>query len=295
MEITYKQLQKDSKELARKIKLKYNDVFGIPTGGLIPAFIVAKELKIPLVEKPNNRTLIVDDLIDSGRTLEGFKQDSAVLYKKKSSPEPTYYLKEIPDEWLDLPHERLKTGIENNLVRLLEFIGENPNREGLKKTPERIVKMYKEIFRGYDLKKKPKITIFQNRKDGIHYDQMICDNGYFFSYCEHHMVPFFGNYYFAYIPDKKLIGLSKIARLVDYYSARLQVQERLVNDIVDELVKLLNPKGIALVLKGRHLCKEMRGVKKYKGEMITSEMRGVFRNENKVRQEFLKFYDLGSN
>jgi GTP cyclohydrolase I len=103
------------------------------------------------------------------------------------------------------------------------------------------------------------------------------------------MVPFFGTYYFAYIPNKKVLGLSKVARIVDYYAAKLQVQERLGKEIVDELEKELKPKGIALVLKARHLCKEMRGVKKINGEMTTSDLRGAFRKEPETRAEFISF------
>jgi GTP cyclohydrolase I len=116
---------------------------------------------------------------------------------------------------------------------------------------------------------------------------MIVDSGDYYSQCEHHMVPFFGKYYFAYIPGKKILGLSKVARIVDFYSAKLQVQERLGKEIIDELEKELKPKGIALVLKGRHLCKEMRGARKTGGEMVTSELRGVFKTKPEVRQEFL--------
>lgn len=119
------------------------------------------------------------------------------------------------------------------------------------------------------------------------YDQMIIDTGYFYSQCEHHMAPFFGKYYFAYIPDKDILGLSKVARIVDFHSSRLQVQERLVKEIVDDLETALKPLGIALILKGRHLCKEMRGVKKVNGEMTTSDLRGVFRTKPEVREEFI--------
>lgn len=172
---------------------------------------------------------------------------------------------------------------------ILISIGENPDREGLKDTPKRVVKMWQEIFRGYDQKQKPIITTFDNNTDGIFYDQMIVDSGNFFSYCEHHMVPFFGKYYFAYIPNKKIIGLSKVARIVDFYSARLQIQERLVKDVVDELEKVLQPKGLALVIKARHLCKEMRGALKHDGEMITSDLRGAFRKNGVTRMEFMNF------
>jgi len=176
---------------------------------------------------------------------------------------------------------------EKLIKSMLTVIGDNPEREGLKETPKRMLKMWKEIFKGYDEEKKPQITTFKNGNDGILYDQMIVDTGDFYSTCEHHMMPFFGKYHFAYIPDKKIIGLSKVARIVDYYSAKLQIQERLVKEIVDELEKELEPKGIALVMEGEHLCKTMRGVKK-KGKMITNELRGLFKTNSTVRLEFLE-------
>lgn len=179
--------------------------------------------------------------------------------------------------------ERKKMLVHEMLFR----IGDDPNREGLKDTPERVVKMWKELYRGYDSTQKPAVTVFNNNSDGIHYDQMIHDEGYFFSQCEHHMIPFYGTYHFAYIPDKKLLGLSKVARIVDYFSAKLQVQERLTKEILDEIESQTKPLGIALILKGRHLCKEMRGVKKIGGEMTTSDLRGVFREE-KIKLEFIR-------
>jgi GTP cyclohydrolase I len=178
--------------------------------------------------------------------------------------------------------------VEKCIKDLLVLIGEDPTRSGLKDTPERIARMYQELFKGYDPSKVPDVTTFKNGDDGVIYDEMIIDSGYFFSMCEHHMLPFFGHYYFAYIPNTKIIGLSKIARVVDYYSARLQVQERLTRIIVDQLQEALEPLAIGLVLRARHLCKEMRGIKKINGEMITSEMRGLFRLDDKARQEFLR-------
>lgn len=176
---------------------------------------------------------------------------------------------------------------EDLINQILIAIGDNPKREGLKDTPKRIAKMWEEVFSGYDTSKKPKITIFPNNKDGVYYNQMILDTGYFYSHCEHHGVPFFGQYYFAYIPDKKIMGLSKVARVVDYFSARLQIQERLVKEIADEIEAVVQPKGLGLVMKARHLCKEMRGVKKIEGEMITSDVRGAFLKSNATRAEFL--------
>lgn len=198
---------------------------------------------------------------------------------------------------------------DEGIVRaMLIAIGDNPTREGLKDTPGRVVRSWSELFKGYT-DDKPKITVFPNNADGIHYDQMILDSGYFWSFCEHHMLPFFGNYYFGYIPHEKVLGLSKVARVVDFHASRLQIQERLVRDIVNDIEHALTtkipvykqgteeqigfevagPKAIGLVLKGRHLCKEMRGVKKINGMMTTSDLRGQFRTEPETRAEFLKF------
>lgn len=181
--------------------------------------------------------------------------------------------------------------IQKQIQDIFHSIGENPERDGLKDTPKRMINMWKEIFRGYDEIHKPKITTFDNGKDGIVYDNMIIDTGNFYSICEHHFMPFFGKYYFAYIPNPKgkIIGLSKVARVVDYYSARMQIQERLVSDIVNEINKALGDEnsclGIAFVMKGEHLCKTMRGVKK-QGQMTTSKLTGVFKDSN-TRMEFM--------
>jgi GTP cyclohydrolase I len=179
---------------------------------------------------------------------------------------------------------------------LIKAIGDYPEREGLKDTPKRVVKMWKEIFRGYDEKQKPKITVFDNGMDGINYDQMICDTGDYYSHCEHHMVTFFGKYYFAYIPSMKgkILGLSKVARVVDYFSAKLQVQERLTHEIVDYIWNTLCDKNVCkwpplamgLVMEGEHLCKTMRGVKK-KGTMRTTILKGTFQSDPAARAEFL--------
>ena len=126
------------------------------------------------------------------------------------------------------------------LRNLLRYIGEDPNRPGLEGTPDRIIRMWREIFRGYDPAQHPKITTFENGIDGLVYDNMITDTGCFYSMCEHHMMPFFGKYVFAYIPHPKgkILGLSKIGRVVDYHAAKLQIQERLVSDIVNDIASL---------------------------------------------------------
>lgn len=178
------------------------------------------------------------------------------------------------------------------IKNLLEYIGENPEREGLKDTPGRMLRMFKEIFRGYDATKKPTITTFDNGRDGIIYDSMVVDSGDFYSLCEHHCRTFFGTYTFAYIPNPKgkILGISKIGRVVDYCSSKLQIQERLVKEVVDMLAEALGdenpPLGIALSMTGRHMCKESRGARK-KGEMTSTYLTGVFKSDAIVRKEFL--------
>ena len=170
-----------------------------------------------------------------------------------------------------ISQETLKESIRN----IFQYIGENPDRLGLQGTPDRIARMFDEIFRGYKEEEKPHITVFQNGADGLVYDGMIVDSGTFYSCCEHHMMPFFGTYWFAYLPnpDGKILGISKIGSVIDYCSAKLQVQERLTRDVVQMLTEALGeenpPLGMALVMKGTHLCKTMRGASK-EGMMTSS-------------------------
>lgn len=175
---------------------------------------------------------------------------------------------------------------------LLGLIGENAQRTGLKETPQRVARMLGEIYRGYNPAQKPKITTFPNGEDGIVYDSMVVDTGDFYSCCEHHMMPFFGKYYFAYLPNPngKILGISKIGRVVDYCAAKLQVQERLTHEVVEMLGEALGgdnpPLGIALVMRGEHLCKTMRGARK-KGEMVSSCLTGLFQTDSALRAEFM--------
>ena len=183
---------------------------------------------------------------------------------------------------------------KQNLRELLEFIGDDPDRVGLKETPERMLRMFAEMFRGYDPAQKPQITTFPNGLDGIIYDNMVVDSGTFYSVCEHHCRTFFGEYWFAYLPNPKgrILGLSKIGRVVDYCASRLQVQERLVHDVVEMLTEALGeenpPLGMALMMRGRHMCKESRGARK-SGEMTTTCLTGAFRKSDRVRAEFLSY------
>ena len=181
---------------------------------------------------------------------------------------------------------------EKALQTLLSYIGEDPSREGLKGTPDRIIRMWGEIFRGYDPSKKPKITTFENDE---HSTDMVFDSGDYYSMCEHHVLPFFGKYYFAYVPspDGRILGISKIARVVGYCAARLQLQERLAIDVVKMLDDTLDGKvlGFAIVMKGQHLCKTMRGVRN-KGKMTVSHFTGIFKDDSEKRNDFYKLIDL---
>ena len=176
--------------------------------------------------------------------------------------------------------------IEPLISKLLEEIGEDPRREGLEKTPRRMARALREITCGYsiDIDK-----IFNGAFFKVNYKEMVMVRDIsFYSMCEHHMLPFFGKVHLAYIPNGRIIGLSKIPRLVEAFSRRLQVQERLTTQIADTLQNKLKPKGVGIVIEAQHLCMTMRGVKNATSCAVTSSMLGVFQTDNRVREEFLK-------
>ncbi|MBI4124484.1 MAG: GTP cyclohydrolase I FolE [Deltaproteobacteria bacterium] len=175
--------------------------------------------------------------------------------------------------------------MENLIKGLLLEIGENPEREGLLKTPARVREMYQYLTRGYreDPKALINSAIYEQQ-----YDEMILVKDIeIYSLCEHHMLPFFGKAHVAYIPDGRIIGLSKVARLVDMFARRLQVQERLTVEIAKVIQEHLKPKGVAVVIEAKHLCMLMRGVEKQNSVAVTSEMLGCFRSDSRTREEFM--------
>ncbi len=178
--------------------------------------------------------------------------------------------------------------IEDAVKEILFAVGENPNREGLLETPARVAKMYEEILSSQRLSKFNEYKLFEidsSKTDSI----VLIKDIPFYSMCEHHMLPFFGKAHVAYIPaDGKIIGLSKIPRLVDYVSRKLSVQENITHDIGDILTDILNPKGVAVLVEGRHMCVEMRGVKKVNSITKTSYFLGEFKENNEKRMEFLE-------
>jgi len=176
-------------------------------------------------------------------------------------------------------------GIPQAVNQILMEIGEDPQREGLLKTPERVARMYAEITEGYrtDLVKLVNGALFD-----VDYSEMVLVKDIeFYSMCEHHMLPFFGHAHVAYIPNGKVIGLSKIPRIVEMYARRLQVQERMTSQIADLLQEVLNPKGVAVVVEGAHMCAMMRGVKKSETNMTTRRMLGAFKDDAALRSEFM--------
>ena len=178
------------------------------------------------------------------------------------------------------------------VLDLLKAVGEDPEREGLRNTPIRVARMYTELLNGYTADAD---RIVNGALFDVKYDEMVIVRDIeFYSLCEHHMLPFIGRAHVAYIPDGKVLGLSKIPRIVDIYARRLQVQERMTRQIADFLRDLLKPQGVAVVVEGMHLCSMMRGVKKHDARMTTSAMHGAFRANLATRQEFLENISRGA-
>jgi GTP cyclohydrolase I len=175
--------------------------------------------------------------------------------------------------------------MQNYIRQILKDLGEDPDREGLKDTPRRVVESLRFLTSGYA---EDPDKLLNNALFEVKYDEMvIVSNIDFFSLCEHHLLPFFGKCHIAYLPDRKVIGLSKIARLVEMYSRRLQVQERLTTQIAQTIYDKIHPHGVGVVVEAQHLCMVMRGVEKLNSQAVTSSMLGVFRTRQESRMEFL--------
>jgi GTP cyclohydrolase I len=182
--------------------------------------------------------------------------------------------------------------IQAAILKILVAIGEDPTREGLKNSPLRVARMYAELLAGYGTNP---VTLVNGAVFEISYDEMVIVRDIeFYSLCEHHLLPFMGRVHVAYIPNGKVIGLSKIPRIVDMFARRLQVQERMTRQIADFIRDALNPQGVAVVVEALHLCTMMRGVRKHDARMTTSAMHGAFRANLATRQEFLDNISRGA-
>lgn len=185
--------------------------------------------------------------------------------------------------------EKELKNLESNIKEIINEIGEDPKREGLLKTPSRYAKALEFMTKGY---KSDPIEALNKAIFNEQYDQMVVVKDIeMYSLCEHHMLPFFGKVHIAYIPNGKIVGLSKMARLVEIFARRLQVQERLTTEIADTINKLLKPRGVGVVVEAKHLCMMMRGVEKQNSSMITSSMLGDFRDDPSTRKEFLNLLE----
>jgi len=176
--------------------------------------------------------------------------------------------------------------VADSVTTILKAVGENPDREGLLRTPARVARAYDELLAGYTMDPQ---TIINNAMFEVTYSEMVVVTDIdFYSLCEHHMLPFIGRAHVAYIPNKRVVGLSKIPRIVEMFARRLQIQERMTREIADTLVEYLDPQGVAVVIDGMHMCMAMRGIKKANARMRTSALRGLFRSNQKTRAEFME-------
>jgi len=228
-----------------------------------------------LKEQSRSFTCAQDDIV--GRF---FRKRPGVDGKREEMK--TDHTPSIADPGQTLKHDPL----EETVRAMLRELGEDPGREGLLKTPERVAKSLKFLTSGYqqDVKK-----VLNDAVYSVAYDEMVIVKDIeIFSLCEHHLLPFFGRCHVAYIPTKKVIGLSKIPRLVDVFARRLQIQERLTNQIAETIMETIKPQGVGVIIEAKHLCMIMRGVEKQNSVAVTSAMLGAFRDDGQTRAEFLR-------
>lgn len=278
--------------LISKLSITSNNpkIYCIPRGGVFAGYALKNHYKnITLVSTPAEAEFFLDDLIDSGSTMERYCDEYPgipfyALFDKRVQPQ-------YKDSWLTFPWEvadndEVET-VENNILRLLQHIGEDPKRGGLLETPRRVAKAWEFWTSGYDVTNYSSLLkVFEDGSEG--YDQMVVVKDIpFYSHCEHHLAPFFGTATIAYIPKGKIVGLSKLSRLVDVFARRLQVQERLTNNIATVLQSHLSPMGVGVLIKARHLCMESRGICQQGHHTVTSALRGVIKEDVATRAEFM--------
>lgn len=255
-------------------------LYGVPRGGITVAYALAAQVDIfKVTGNAQDADIIVDDLIDSSKTQKHFNE----MYPNT----PFYALFGKPAEWLVFAWEDSMEGSAEDIPqRLLQFVGEDAGRGGLQETPRRFLKAWQFFTSGYGKDPKDVLKVFEDGAE--QYNEMVLvKNIPVYSNCEHHLVPFFGVAHIAYIPDGKIVGLSKLSRVVDVFARRLQVQERLTDQIAEALEENLLPKGVAVVIECRHLCMEARGICQQGHTTITSAMRGVFLSNSSARTELM--------
>jgi GTP cyclohydrolase I len=265
-------------------------VFAIPRGGIPVAYALTAHRKIIIVDNARNADIFIDDIYDSGATCQKWCDDYPgktfyVLLDKVQTTD----LNPLRDSWIVWPWEHADeqdSSITDNITRILQYVGEDPNREGLLETPARVAKAWQHWTSGYNADIPKLLKVFE---DGAqNYDQMVMVKDIpLYSKCEHHLADIFGTATVAYIPNGKIVGLSKLSRVVDAFARRLQVQERLTAQIADAINDNLQPLGVGVIIKARHLCMESRGICQQGHHTITSALRGVMLTQLGSREEFM--------
>lgn len=266
--------------------------YPVPRGGVPVAYALQSLVPMVLVENPAEADVFIDDLIDSGSTCERYCDEHpgvpffALLDKRTDE--------QFKDRWIVFPWEVTDDGADASgndiIVRLLQLVGEDADREGLQETPARVVKAWRHWCSGYGKDPAKLLKVFED--GGETYDQMVLVKDIpIYSHCEHHLAAIIGTASIAYIPNGKIVGLSKLSRLADMFARRLQVQERLTDQIADALFENLQPKGVGVLIKARHLCMESRGICQQGHHTVTTALRGVIKDEPETRAEFLRLCD----
>jgi len=219
----------------------------------------------------------------TGTSAPARKRASEPRLTEAAQPSPGH----VPPENADGLHPDLsRAPFQALIAEILRRLGEDPRREGLLRTPERVEKSLQFLTHGYDLE--PQVTIGEALFEERHHNMVIVKDIEMYSLCEHHMLPFFGKVHLAYIPDGHILGLSKVARLVEVFARRLQVQERLTEEVAQSFWDVVQPQGVGVVVEAHHLCMMMRGVEKQNSYTITSAVRGAFMEDARTREEFLR-------
>jgi GTP cyclohydrolase I len=301
--ILWGQASERATQIVNQIRAKFGSincisVYGIPNGGITAALLVeamaAKQgFEILQAAHRSRADVYIDDILDSGRTAKKFsdKPFYALVDKQKEN---------IQDVWVVFPWEAMAKvdGPEDNITRILQYIGEDPERPGLLETPKRVTKSYEELFAGYKQNPEDYVKVFEETASDA---MVILKDVEFYSHCEHHMAPFFGKADLAYIPNftteqnkdgsifkkYRVLGASKLSRVFDCFARRLQIQERIGAQFTEFLMKSsLNPRGVGCRIEATHFCMCSRGINKQHSKMITSSIQGVF-HALEVRNEFL--------
>jgi len=273
---------------------------GVPACYALGACLTELGIRWTIVSSPQAATHIVDDLVDSGGTSAYYQSINPAaqfvsLFVKNTKGGNAIWLKQphlcglkAANEWLIFPWEDHdeEVGIEDNVTRLLQYIGEDPERGGLIETPKRVAKAWDFWTSGYDKKPEDILKVFEDGAEN--YDELVIVKDIpFYTHCEHHMAPFFGTASIGYIPSGKIVGLSKLSRLLEMFARRLQVQERLTNQVADAIEEHLKPLGVGVLIEARHLCMESRGICQQGHMTRTCAVRGVLRTQEASRAEFL--------